>query len=158
MSQLDDLLGGLLGGKGGSGGLEDMLGGLAGRRGEGSSFGGGGGAGLLRALLPLLAGFLQNGGLQKVISGLQAQGQEAQAQSWISTGENQAVSGAELESAMGQDEIAKIAAKLGLSEEETADALAEVLPRVVDRVSPHGELPAETELDDLFAKVASAGN
>ena len=155
MSQLDDLLGGLLGGKGG-GGLEDMLGGLAGRRGEGSSFGGGGGAGLLGALLPLLAGFLQNGGLQKVISGLQAQGKQAQAESWISTGENQAVSGADLESAMGQEEIARIAAKLGLSEEETADALAEVLPRVVDTVSPQGELPAENELDDLFAQVARA--
>ena len=157
MSQLDDLLGGLLGGKGG-GGLEDMLGGLAGRRGEGSSFGGGGGAGLLGALLPLLAGFLQNGGLQKVISGLQAQGKHAQAESWISTGENQAVSGADLESAMGQEEIARMAAKLGLSEEETADALAEVLPRVVDTVSPQGELPAENELDDLFAQVERAGS
>ena len=117
-----------------------------------------GGAGLLGALLPLLAGFLQNGGLQKVISGLQAQGKGAQAESWISTGENDAVSGADLESAMGKEEISRIAAKLGLSEEETADALAEVLPRVVDRVSPQGELAPENELDDLFAQVAKAAS
>ena len=74
MSQLDDLLGGLLGGKGGSG-LEDMLGGLTGGRGAGSGMGAGGGAGLLGALLPLLAGFLQNGGLDKVLSGLRAEGE-----------------------------------------------------------------------------------
>jgi len=155
MSQLDDLLGGLLGGKSG---LEDMLGGLAGGRSGGSGMGAGGGAGLLGALLPLLAGFLQNGGLDKVLSGLRAEGKGAQAESWISTGENDAVSGADLESAMGKEEISRIAAKLGLSEEETADALAEVLPRVVDTVSPQGELPAENELDDLFAQVARAAS
>ena len=109
-----------------------------------------------RLTTPLLAGFLQNGGLDKVLSGLRAEGKGAQAESWISTGENDAVSGADLESAMGKEEISRIAAKLGLSEEETADALAEVLPRVVDTVSPQGELPAENELDDLFAQVARA--
>jgi hypothetical protein len=59
---LDDLLGGLLGGQGGSGGLKDILSGLTG---EGSSTGaatsGGGNAGMVAALLPMLGSLLANG-------------------------------------------------------------------------------------------------
>lgn len=163
MSQLDDLLGGLLGGKGGGGGLEDILGQLTGGKGGGSSSGEAstataGAGGLLGALLPLLASFLKNGGLNKVLAGFQQQGQSAQAQSWISTGGNEPVSGGDLENVMGREEIATIAEKLGLSEEETADALAQVLPQVVDKVSPEGQLPPENELDDLFAQLAGTAS
>jgi uncharacterized protein YidB (DUF937 family) len=156
MSQLDDLLGGLLGGQGGSGGLEDILGQLTGRQGGSgtSSPPTGGGAGMLAALLPLLATFLSNGGLSKILAGFQERGQGTQAESWISTGGNESVSGSDLEDVMGREEIASIADKLGLSEEETADALAQVLPQVVDKVSPEGQLPPENELDDLFAQLA----
>ena len=59
---------------------------------------------------------------------------------------------------MGREEIATIAEKLGLSEEETADALAQVLPQVVDKVSPEGQLPPDNELDDLFAQLAGTAS
>ena len=160
MSQLDDLLGGLLGGQsGGGGGLEDILGQLTGGQGgEGQPSGARtGGAGMLAMLVPLVAGLLKSGGLNKILSGLQQQGLGSQAQSWVGTGQNEAVSGADLERAIGQDEIAAIARQLGISESQAADAVAEVLPRVVDQVSPQGELPAENELDDLFARIAGAG-
>jgi uncharacterized protein YidB (DUF937 family) len=32
-----------------------------------------------------------------------------------------------------------------------------VLPQMVDKVSPQGELPAETDLDSLFATIQAAG-
>ena len=35
--------------------------------------------------------------------------------------------------------------------------VGEVLPRVVDQVSPQGALPAENELDDLFGQLAGMG-
>ncbi len=154
MSQLDDLLGGLLGGQGGGsgGGLEDVLGQLTGgQSGERSS---GAGGGILAMLLPLVAGFLKNGGLNKVLSGFQQQGLGSQARSWVGTGENETVSGAEVEQVVGQDEIAAIAQQLGISEAQAADAVAEVLPRVVDQVSPQGALPSEPDLDDLFASIS----
>ena len=159
MSQLDDLLGGLLGGKsGGGGGLEDILGQLTGGKGgtaTGARAGTGAGAGVLGALLPLIAGFLQNGGLNKILSGFQQKGLSSQAASWVGTGDNERVSGAEVEEVVGADEIQAIAQQLGISEEQAADAVAEVLPQVVDRVSPEGELPAENDLDDLFGQLAS---
>ena len=159
MSQLDDLLGGLLGGQGGGGGsLEDILGKLTG--GQSSGTGGSatgmtaGAGGMLGALLPLIASFLRNGGLNKVLAGFQQKGQGSQAQSWVGTGANEAVSGADVEQVLGADEISSIASQLGISNEEAADAVAEVLPQVVDRVSPDGALPTETDLDDLFGKLA----
>jgi uncharacterized protein YidB (DUF937 family) len=158
MSQLDDLLGGLLGGQGGGGGgLEDILGKLTGGQTGGGQQSGAGGAGMLAMLLPLVAGFLKSGGLNKILSGLQQQGLGSQAESWVGTGQNDAISGADLEQAIGQEEIAAIAQQLGISESQAADAVAEVLPRVVDQVSPQGELPAESDLDDLFARIAGAG-
>ena len=100
MSQVDDLLGGLLGGgAGGGGGLEDILGQLTGGEGTttGTRAGTGAGAGMLAALLPLVAGFLKNGGLNKILAGFQQKGMSSQAASWIGTGDNDAVSGAEVE-------------------------------------------------------------
>jgi uncharacterized protein YidB (DUF937 family) len=46
---------------------------------------------------------------------------------------------------------------LGISESQAADAVAEMRPRAVDHVSPQGELLAESDLDDLFARIAGTG-
>lgn len=153
MSQLDDMLGGLLGGKGG--GLADLLGGLAGGK-SGATSGGGGGGSMLAALVPMLGGLLAGGGLNKILSGFQKQGLSSQASSWVGTGPNEPVTAGQVEQVIGDAEISQIASKLGVSHEQAAEALAEVLPQVVDRVSPGGELPPEQELDDLFAQLAQA--
>jgi uncharacterized protein YidB (DUF937 family) len=153
MSGLDDILGGLMEGKGGSGGLGGVLGGLTGDS-EGS---GGGRGGTMGALLPILAGFLASGGLSKIMGGLKANGLSAQADSWVGTGANQPVSGRDVEQAMGQEQIHQIAQQLGVSESEAADAVAQALPEVVDKVSPKGEMPAEQDLDAAFDNLAKAG-
>jgi uncharacterized protein YidB (DUF937 family) len=150
MSGLDDILGGLMGGKGGSGGLGDVLGGLTGDR-------GGGGGGAMGALLPILAGFLASGGLSKIMGGLKANGLSAQADSWVGTGSNQPVSGRDVEQAMGREQIQQIAQQLGVSEPQAAEAVAQALPEVVDKVSPNGQLPPQQDLDAAFDKLAKAG-
>lgn len=151
MAGLDDILGGLMGGKGGSGGLDDLLGGLTG----GSGSGGGSGMG---ALLPVLAGVLASGGLSKIMGGLKANGLSGQADSWVGTGPNQAVSGSQVERAVGKEQIQQVAKQLGVSESQAADAVAQALPEVVDKVSPDGKLPPEQDLDAAFDKLAKAGS
>jgi uncharacterized protein YidB (DUF937 family) len=151
MSGLDDILGGLMGGKGGSGGLEDVLGGLMGGR------GGGGGGGTMGALMPVLAGLLASGGLSKILGGLKANGLSAQADSWVGTGANEPVSGKDIEQAAGREQIQQVAQQLGVSESQAAEVVAQALPEVVDKVSPEGELPPEQDLDAAFDKLAKAG-
>jgi uncharacterized protein YidB (DUF937 family) len=148
MSGLDDILGGLMGGKGGSGGLDDLLGGLTGGQ-------GGGGSGL-SALMPVLAGVLASGGLSKIMGGLKANGLTSEAESWVGTGANKPVSGRQMEQAVGQEQMKEIAKQLGVSEEQAADAVAKALPEVVDKVSPDGKLPADQDLDSAFDKLTKS--
>ena len=154
MAGLDDLLKGAQGGSGG-GGLGGLLGGILGGGASGGSLAGGGLGGnpMLRMLLPMVASMLANGGLKKVLSGLQAKGKAKEADSWVSTGENQPVAGEDVREAVGDDEITSIAEKLGVSKDEAATAVAAVLPDVVDQVSPTGELPPDDELESAFERL-----
>ena len=153
---LGDLLGSLAGGASSGGGLEDIIGGLTGGGSSGSQAGGMGG--LLGSLLPALGGMLAGGGLQHVLSGFQANGLSAQTDSWIGTGENKPISGEDVRKAVGDEELAKIAAQLGVSEDEAADAVAQVLPTVVDKVSPEGHLAPDSELETAFGALEQLGD
>ena len=154
MGGLGDLLKG--GGSGsGSGGLGDLLGGIlgGGARGGGLGAGGLGGNPMLRMLLPLVAGMLMNGGLQKILGRLQQSGKGEKGQSWVSTGPNEPVGAADIKDALDEGELAQIAKQLGVSEDEAAEAVAQVLPDVVDQATPAGELPDDAELDRTFGKL-----
>jgi uncharacterized protein YidB (DUF937 family) len=167
MSGLDDLIKKAAGGSAG-GGLGDLLGGLAeggadsglggildGLRGGGVGKGGGMG-GLLGGLLPMVGEMLSGGGLQKVLAGFQDNGLAAQAGSWLGSGSNEPISGDDVRKVVGSDEIAKIAGQLGISETDAAAALAQVLPAVVDKVSPDGQLPPAGELDAALEHLGDA--
>jgi uncharacterized protein YidB (DUF937 family) len=155
---LDDLLGGL----GGKSGLQDLLGGLLGGGGGAAEGAGGGGAGgmggLMAALAPVLGSLLSGGGLQKVLSGFQEQGMGDKVDSWISTGSNEPVSGGEVEQALGREQVAQIAQQLGIPEEQAASVVANVLPALVDRLSPDGALPDEGSLDQLAGSLRGMGD
>lgn len=163
MSGLDDLtksigsagqaggMGDLLGGLGG-GGLGGVLGGILGG-GAGRSGGLGGGNPLLRMLLPLVASLLMNGGLKKILGRLQAQGKGAEADSWVGRGANEPLGAADVSEAIDDEELERIARQLGVSKEEAAEAVAQVLPDVVDQATPAGELPADEELDEKFGRL-----
>src|SRR4051812_44217367 len=113
---------------------------------------------MLAGLVPVVSGMLEHGGLQKVLAQLQAGGLGSQAASWIGTGANQAISAADVERGLGSAQLAGIAAKLGVSPDEAAGALARVLPAVVDKVSPHGEVPPQADVDAALAQLADGSS
>ena len=155
---LDDLLGGLLGGSGGggAGGLQDVLGGLLG----GGSAGGGIGTkaggmnmgALAAALAPLVLKLLKGGGLSKMMQGAQASGLSSQADSWVGTGGNASVSPQEVRGLVGDDTVNELAQNAGISQDQAAEVLAQVVPQAVSAVTPDGQLPADNDLDQLVAK------
>jgi uncharacterized protein YidB (DUF937 family) len=102
---------------------------------------------LMQIALQLLQ---QNGGLEGLLGKFQQAGYADQAQSWVSTGENRPISGDALEQVLGQGQLAQIAQQLGLSRGETAGGLASILPQVVDRMTPQGQVPEHS--DDLVAQ------
>ena len=96
--------------------------------------GAGAGAGGLLAGLGGLLDTLQKGGLGNV------------ANSWVGTGQNQPVSPGQLGPALGSDLLKKLAQHSGLSEEELTKQLSQVLPGVVDKLTPAGRMPNLAEL------------
>ena len=104
----------------------------------GDLLGGEDGYDLVTAAMSLLQ---QYGGLSGVLDLLRRKGLGQEAESWVDTGPNMAVSGEQLEQAFGRSTIGDIASQLGTSQGETSSALARILPDLVDRLTPDGNIP-----------------
>jgi uncharacterized protein YidB (DUF937 family) len=133
MGLLDGLLGEVMNGiQGRMPGTADNAapaGGLAGGMGKGA---------LLAMVLQLVQ---QNGGIGGILSRMQQSGYSGQAQSWIGTGQNQAIPPDALSQIFG-GQLGHIAQQLGVSHEQAASEVSQVLPDVVDRMTPQGSIPA----------------
>jgi uncharacterized protein YidB (DUF937 family) len=86
--------------------------------------------------------------------GAQASGISAQADSWVGTGANAPVSPQEIRSVVGEDTVRELAQEAGVPEDEAAGALAQIVPQLVNGLSPNGQLPSDDEVDQLVAKFA----
>ena len=82
----------------------------------------------------------QHGGIGGLLDKLKASGLGDAVSSWVGTGDNQPVPANQLESAVGADTISQITAKLGVTKEHASSLLAQYLPMVIDRLTPHGKL------------------
>ena len=86
------------------------------------------------------------GGLGGLLDKLQKGGLGNVTNSWFGSGQNQPVSPGQLGPALGSDLIKALAQRSGLSEEELTKQLSQVLPGVVDKLTPAGRLPTLAEL------------
>jgi uncharacterized protein YidB (DUF937 family) len=106
----------------------------------------GGGLGNLGALIPVVAGMLandgQHGGLGGLLEKFNQAGLGDAARSWVGTGQNAPISGDQLGQVLGNDTIADIASKLGIGQGDAAGGLAQMLPQIIDQLTPHGQTPA----------------
>jgi uncharacterized protein YidB (DUF937 family) len=161
-------LGGGLGGLGaalgglGAGGLGGALGSVFGRSAQdegGSSVGGGaplaGKGAILAMLLPLAMQWVQrNGGVGAVLDRFRQQGHGQQVASWVSTGQNEPVSASAVSDVVGDDELSRLSQQLGVPQDEVAHGFAQILPQVVNHLTPQGDVPGDAD-DVLGAGLAS---
>lgn len=106
---------------------------------------------LLVTLLPLAMRWVQrSGGLNAVLERFRQKGLGGQAQSWLSTGPNQPIDPQSVEQVVGQDELQQMAQRLGVPQQQVAQALAEIMPQMVDHLTPDGQVPqhADAVLDE----------
>src|SRR5262245_42264071 len=89
------------------------------------------------------------GGLGGLLNQFQQSGLGDVMKSWIGTGPNQPISPNQLGSALGPQIIKILAQKTGMSEQEITTHLSQILPNVVDTLTPNGRLPTQTELMNL---------
>ena len=84
----------------------------------------------------------QHGGVQGVVAQLEQQGLGGVARSWVSTGPNQPISADQISKAFGASGVlGQLAAKAGMSPQELAQKLSQVLPAAIDKLTPGGTLP-----------------
>jgi uncharacterized protein YidB (DUF937 family) len=120
--------------------------------------GAGGGLGdLLGQILGGGRGGPGGGGLGDLLEQFQRAGFGEQTGSWVGTGQNQPLPPNALEQVFGRGGLAEIARRAGLSEEDTSRGLEQLLPEMVDRVTPEGRMPEGAQLtrsvDDLTRRL-----
>jgi uncharacterized protein YidB (DUF937 family) len=86
--------------------------------------------------------FANAGGVNGILSQLQAAGLGDQVSSWIGTGSNLPVSADQIKSALSSEQMASLASALGIDVGNLPQLLAEHLPKAVDQASPNGVLPS----------------
>jgi uncharacterized protein YidB (DUF937 family) len=118
--------------------LDDVLGKIGGQQGQ---------EGGLNSITKL---FNANGGLQGIMAKLSSNGQGQQVQSWVGTGDNQPVSGSQVREALSDDSLNKMAQQAGTTPEKVSDDVAQILPQMVNKATPQGQVPPQA--DDPFAK------
>ncbi|WP_160009425.1 YidB family protein [Rhizobium sp. 18055] len=94
-----------------------------------------------------LAGSLGGlGGLGGLLGKLAEAGQGSVADSWVKPGQNEPIAPGNLESALGSQTISDLARQAGISEQELLAQLSRVLPGVVDKLTPQGQLPSQAQI------------
>jgi len=106
-------------------------------------------------LLGMALQLVQNypGGLSGLLEKFQAAGLGNEVKSWISTGGNLPVSAEQLGRVLGSDQIGNIASQLGMSNGDVTKGLAQLLPQLVDNMSPQGSLPHQDAMRDSLGEL-----
>jgi uncharacterized protein YidB (DUF937 family) len=75
----------------------------------------------------------------------QQKGYNQQARSWMSTGDNEALPPQAIDEVVGDDELSRLSQQLGVSREEVSGGMAEVLPEVVNHLTPEGSIAEDAD-------------
>jgi uncharacterized protein YidB (DUF937 family) len=100
-----------------------------------------------------LLGMLSGGGMSKGLGGLvdmfNQNGLGDIVSSWVSTGRNLPVTPEQIQAVLGSAQVRALAAKAGIDPSRASQVIAEILPQLVDKATPNGQLPAGGTLDAI---------
>jgi uncharacterized protein YidB (DUF937 family) len=115
--------------------LDELSGGLVGKL-----FSGGDKNKLFESIIGIINN-PQKGGLSGLVQMFQDKGLGDTVSSWISTGKNLPVSADQIKQALGSDQIQQISENVGVSQDEASTGLADLLPEIIDKLTPDGKMP-----------------
>ena len=97
----------------------------------------------------------QVGGISGLQQMFQQKGLGGVISSWIGTGQNLPISAEQLQSVLHCDVLQNIVAKTGLDQTQVASVLSQVLPHIVDQLTPNGQVPEPNALSQLTKGLAA---
>jgi uncharacterized protein YidB (DUF937 family) len=100
---------------------------------------------------PLAAHLLETinnhpGGLSGLMQSFHEQGLGNLVSSWVGTGENLPISGEQIQQVLGNERVQQLAAKAGISPDVATSMLSQLLPTLVDKLTPNGQVPEHSNL------------
>lgn len=114
-------------------------------------------AALINAVIQMIANNNADGGtaggLGGLIGALTQGGLGNVASSWVGTGENQSISAEQIQNALGNDSgglLARLAQQAGMSNDDAASGLSQILPGLVDKLTPDGQIPQQDSLENML--------
>jgi uncharacterized protein YidB (DUF937 family) len=94
------------------------------------------------------------------ISGLQKMFQEKGlggiVSSWIGTGQNLPISADQLQSVLHSGALQQVAQKAGIDPSQLTSMMSTLLPHVVDKLTPNGQMPDAGALQQMMKAVAAS--
>ena len=94
---------------------------------------------------------LQRGGLDTLLERFRQHGLADQVSSWISTGRNLPITPEDIQRVLGPAQVEELARRTGVDVKMASQELASLVPQIVDRLTPTGQVPAANLLDQAFA-------
>lgn len=88
----------------------------------------------------------ETGGLGGLLQAFKEGGLGEVARSWVSSGENMPISADQIQSVLGKEQIQNLANKFGLSTDDVSEKLSEMLPQIVDKLTPDGTVPEDGDM------------
>ena len=121
-----------------------------------SGLGGSTGKTLLIAVLPLVLAWIQKqGGLQGALDKLKGQGLNSQVDDWVSTGpgENANVDPQQVQNLFDDQEVEELAQQTHAPKQDVYSAISQVLPQIIDSLTPQGEQTSKQEANNDIQNV-----
>lgn len=91
----------------------------------------------------------QSGGLNGLVEKISTGGLGEQVASWVSTGQNLPVTAEQIQAVLGSSFVQGLAQKAGINTNDVAGTLATLLPQVIDKLTPEGQVPGDNSLLEL---------
>jgi len=100
----------------------------------------------------------QPGGLSGLLQCFHEKGLGGLAASWVGTGQNLPITADQIQHVLGSEQVKQLAAKAGISPETASATLSQLLPNLVDKLTPNGQVPQHsTVLESCMSMLQSLG-
>jgi uncharacterized protein YidB (DUF937 family) len=98
------------------------------------------------SMLESVMGLIQSpqvGGISGLMRMMHSKGLGDLIAGWVRTGPNPPITPAQVHNALGAEQVEQFAQQHGMTSEQASASLAQMLPQVVDQVTPQGSIPQE---------------
>ena len=119
-----------------------------------NQFGGNQQQGVLSAVSALIT---NNGGLSALISRFTQNGLGQHVQSWVGKGENMPITGEHVRQVFSANQIQQVAQQLGTDPAQSSNMIAQVLPGLIDKATPQGQVVGDEEAQHGISSLLSGG-